>query len=120
MPLKVPDLRVIAGTAGCRVYPPHGLPVIAGRWRSQATWPSSTGCAVAWTSMRATSFPSRHRRFESGCRTGVADLLKRLVGNAGRRWYWLDPDLVSLDDAYDQRGGSSVVAALPADDLSQF
>jgi antitoxin YokJ len=30
------------------------------------------------------------------------DLLARLFGNAGRHWYWLQPDFESLGDAYDE------------------
>jgi antitoxin YokJ len=32
---------------------------------------------------------------------GFGELLGRLVENAGRRWYWLQPDFVSMGDAYE-------------------
>lgn len=33
--------------------------------------------------------------------TSFTDLLRRLLANEGRYWYWLERDFVSLGDAYD-------------------
>lgn len=33
--------------------------------------------------------------------TSFADLLRRLLSNGGRHWYWLEPDFADLGDAYD-------------------
>jgi antitoxin YokJ len=33
--------------------------------------------------------------------TSFTDLLERILANQGRHWYWLEPDFVSLGDAYD-------------------